>query len=330
MECAKLFKMAGVYNFAAACVCGVVVQRPVGENVISQQKKATLPKQRLDTLLVDLNLCSSRQLAQRLIRAGEVQVNQQVIDKPGTEVETTAQIQIKEKSPYVSRGGEKLAKALEVFGIHAAGRICLDGGISTGGFTDCLLQAGAKRVYGVDVGYGQVAWSLRNDQRVVLRERTNLRHLQPADLYDNSPPLAPPYQGGEIEEAVYADLGVVDVSFISLTKILDAFWNLLQEPREVVLLVKPQFEVGRERVGKKGVVRDPNDQANAIFQVLEAAQNLGWAYKGLTWSPLTGPAGNIEYLLWLGMDSQIPPPDLDALKQITQTAQRELAKSKLL
>lgn len=262
-------------------------------------------KQRLDTLLVDFNLCSSRQLAQRLIRAGEVMVNQQVIDKPGTEVETTAEIQIKEKAPYVSRGGEKLAKALEEFAIPVEGRICLDGGISTGGFTDCLLQAGAKRVYGVDVGYGQVAWSLRNDERVVLRERTNLRNLQPADLYGDAQP---------------ADLGVVDVSFISLTKILEALWNLLRSPREVVLLVKPQFEVGRERVGKKGVVRDPNDHADAIAQVLQVAQKLGWAYKGLTWSPLTGPAGNIEYLLWLGMESLVQLPDLATIKQITQSA----------
>ncbi len=276
-------------------------------------------------------------------------VNQQVVDKPGTEVETTAEIQIKEKSPYVSRGGEKLAKALEEFAIPVQGRICLDGGISTGGFTDCLLQAGAKRVYGIDVGYGQVAWNLRNDERVVLRERTNLRHLQPADLYGEPPPtppyqggetgqdLSPPYQGEETGQdlsppypdgetgGVYADLGVVDVSFISLTKILDALWNLLRSPREVVLLVKPQFEVGRSRVGKKGVVRDPNDHADAIFQVLQSAQNLGWAYKGLTWSPLTGPAGNIEYLLWLGMDSQTPTPDLVAIKQITQSAQRALA-----
>jgi 23S rRNA (cytidine1920-2'-O)/16S rRNA (cytidine1409-2'-O)-methyltransferase len=267
-------------------------------------------KKRLDTLLVDLNLCSSRQLAQRLIRAGEVMVNQQVIDKPGTEVATTAEIQVKEKLPYVSRGGEKLAKALEEFGIAVEGRICLDGGISTGGFTDCLLQAGAKQVYGIDVGYGQVAWTLRNDQRVVLRERTNLRHLQPADLYGDAQP---------------ADLGVVDVSFISLTKILDALWNLLRSPREVVLLVKPQFEVGRSRVGKKGVVRDPNDHADAIAQVLQAAQKIGWAYNGLTWSPITGPAGNIEYLLWLGMDSQAPPPDLDAIQQITRSAQKALA-----
>ena len=271
-------------------------------------------KQRLDTLLVELDFCSSRQLAQRLIRAGEVMVNRMVVDKPGTEVETTAEIQVKERSPYVSRGGEKLAKALDEFSISVEGRVCLDGGISTGGFTDCLLQAGAKRVYGIDVGYGQVAWNLRNDERVVLRERTNLRNLQPADLYGNSP-----YQGEETGD-IYADLGVVDVSFISLTKILDALWNLLQAPREVVLLVKPQFEVGRERVGKKGVVRDANDHADAIFQVWESAQKLGWLYKGLTWSPLTGPAGNIEYLLWLAMDSLVLAPDLAAIKQITQSA----------
>jgi 23S rRNA (cytidine1920-2'-O)/16S rRNA (cytidine1409-2'-O)-methyltransferase len=272
-------------------------------------------KQRLDTLLVDLNLCESRQQAQRLIRAGEVRVNQQLVDKPGTEIETTAEIKINEKSPYVSRGGEKLVKALDEFGIAVAGRICLDGGISTGGFTDCLLQKGAKRVYGVDVGYGQVAWTLRNDDRVILKERTNLRYLQPADLYGE--PLG---IDEEDKEEIYPDLGVVDVSFISLTKILEALWNLLQAPREVVLLVKPQFEVGRERVGKKGVVRDPKDQAGAIAQILLAAQNLGWVYQGLTWSPITGPAGNIEYLLWLGMDSQIQSPDLSEIQDITQLA----------
>jgi len=254
-------------------------------------------------------LCSSRQLAQRLILAGEVTVNQQVIDKPGTEVETSAQIQIKERSPYVSRGGEKLAKALKVFAIPVTERICLDGGISTGGFTDCLLQAGAKQIYGIDVGYGQVDWRLRNDPRVILRERTNLRYLQPVELYGN---------------AELANLGVVDVSFISLTKILPALWQLLLYPREVVLLVKPQFEVGRSRVGKKGVVRKPEDQASAISQVLQAAQQMGWQYCGLTWSPLLGPAGNIEYLLWLGMDSHKPPPDLEVIKQVTQSATQVL------
>jgi len=272
-----------------------------------------LAKQRLDTLLVELDLCPSRTLAQRLIQAGEVRVNQQVIDKPGTEVETTAQIQIKERSRYVSRGGEKLSHALEVFPIPLEGRICLDGGISTGGFTDCLLQAGAKKVYGIDVGYGQVDWGLRNDPRVILRERTNIRYLTPAQLY-----------GDSTAAEVYPDLGVVDVSFISLTKILPALWELLQPPREAVLLVKPQFEVGRSRVGKKGVVRDPKDHADAIAQVLQAAQQLGWQYRGLTWSPITGPAGNIEYLLWLGMDSQTSAPDKDAIAQVTQAAYKEL------
>ncbi|MEQ8754791.1 MAG: TlyA family RNA methyltransferase [Coleofasciculus sp. G1-WW12-02] len=272
-------------------------------------------KQRLDTLLVDLNLCESRQQAQRLIRAGEVRVNQQLVDKPGTEIETTAEIKIAQKSPYVSRGGEKLAKALDEFGIAVEGRICLDGGISTGGFTDCLLQRGAERVYGVDVGYGQVAWRLRNDHRVILKERTNLRYLEPADLYGESLEV-----DKEDKEGIYPDLGVVDVSFISLTKILKALWNLLQAPREVVLLVKPQFEVGRERVGKKGVVRDPKDQAGAIAQVLPTAQDLGWLYQGLTWSPITGPAGNIEYLLWLRMDSQIQSPDVSEIQYLTQLA----------
>jgi len=239
-------------------------------------------------------------------------VNQQVVDKPGTEVEVSAQIQVKQRSPFVSRGGEKLARALQAFQISVTARICLDAGISTGGFTDCLLQAGAGRVYGVDVGYGQVAWSLRQDARVVLRERTNLRNLKPEDLY---PPNQP-----------YPNLGVADVSFISLTKILPALWDLLQAPREVVLLVKPQFEVGREKVGKKGVVRDLQDQAGAIAQVLESAQNLGWQYSGLTWSPLLGPAGNIEYLLWLQIDSSAAAPALAEIEQVTQIAQQALKK----
>ena len=271
-----------------------------------------MPKQRLDTLLVELELCSSRTLAQRLIQAGEVRVNGQVVDKVGTEVDSNAQIQVKAKLPYVSRGGEKLAKALSVFAIAVTDRICLDGGISTGGFTDCLLQNGAKKVYGVDVGYGQVDWGLRNDDRVVLSERTNLRYLKPQELY----------QGAEI-----ADLTVVDVSFISLTKVMPALWQLLIPPREAVLLVKPQFEVGKSRVGKKGVVRDPKDQADAIFHVLQAALEIGWQYRGLTWSPLQGPAGNIEYLLWLGMSSQTPPIDQMAITQLAIMAHQDLTSS---
>jgi 23S rRNA (cytidine1920-2'-O)/16S rRNA (cytidine1409-2'-O)-methyltransferase len=271
-----------------------------------------LVKQRLDTLLVDLGLCVSRQQAQRLIQAGEVTVDGKLVDKPGTEVEVAAEVKVKERSRFVSRGGEKLAKALQEFAITVEGRVCLDGGISTGGFTDCLLQAGAKLVYGVDVGYGQVDWKLRNDPRVILKERTNLRYLTPDELYGVSP-LAE--TGGD-----YADLVVVDVSFISLTKVLPALWRLTQPQREAVLLVKPQFEVGKSRVGKKGVVRDPKDHADAIAQVLQAAVELGWYYKGLTWSPVTGPAGNIEYLLWLGMDSEIAPPNLEAIQEVTKSA----------
>ena len=277
-----------------------------------------MTKQRLDILLVEKNLCSSRAAAQRLIQAGEVFVNDLLIDKAGTEVNVAAIIKLKERSRYVSRGGEKLAKALDQFAIPVSGRICLDGGISTGGFTDCLLQAGAKRIYGIDVGYGQVDWGLRNDSRVVLRERTNLRHLTPEDLYNETLP--------ETEEG-YADLAVVDVSFISLTKVLPAIWLLTQPPREAILLIKPQFEVGRNRVGKKGVVRDYRDQANAIFQVLEAAKEQGWCYGGLTWSPITGPKGNIEYLLWLNLESKTPAPDLNVIEKITRSAFSELKRN---
>jgi 23S rRNA (cytidine1920-2'-O)/16S rRNA (cytidine1409-2'-O)-methyltransferase len=260
-----------------------------------------LSKQRLDVLLVELNLCASRALAQRLIRAGEVRVNQEIVDKPGTEVVVTDKIEVKQKPPYVSRGGEKLIKALKTFKIDVRERICLDGGISTGGFTDCLLQSGAKLVYGIDVGYGQVAWSLRNCDRVILKERTNFRYLTIAELYGDATP---------------ANLGVMDLSFISLTKVLHTLWDLLIFPKEVVLLVKPQFEVGREKIGKKGVVRNPKDRASAIFQVWQAAAQLGWQYYGLTNSPLQGPAGNIEYLLWLKAGEAKTSLTLQAIEQI--------------
>ncbi|MGB3200329.1 MAG: TlyA family RNA methyltransferase [Nodosilinea sp.] len=270
-----------------------------------------MAKQRLDALLVERGLCESRQQAQRLIRAGEVQVNHAVVDKPGTAFAADVELLVKARSPFVSRGGEKLAKALDEFPIVPKGRIVLDGGISTGGFTDCLLQAGAEQIYGIDVGYGQVAWALRQDPRVILRERTNLRHLTPEQLYG--------------EQDSRPDLGVMDVSFISLTKVLPAFWALLVPPREVVLLVKPQFEVGRDRVGKKGVVRDPGDQAAAIARVLASAQSLGWTYQGLTWSPLVGPAGNIEYLLWLSQGAEpTPVPALDDLKTLAIDARLSL------
>ncbi len=270
-----------------------------------------MAKQRIDLLLVEREFCDSRQQAQRLIRAGDVQVNRQVIDKPGTDVPVDAEIHLKARSPYVSRGGEKLAKALETFPITVQDRICLDGGISTGGFTDCLLQNGAKQVYGVDVGYGQVAWALRTDPRVVLKERTNLRHLLPENLY--------------LPDAQWPDFGVMDVSFISLTKVLPAFWALLLPPREAILLVKPQFEVGKDRVGK-GVVREVKDQAWAIATVLKSVQDLGWHYQGLTWSPLSGPAGNVEFLLWVGMRENALVPEMNELVAIAQAAQTQLKK----
>ena len=260
---------------------------------------------------MERDLCSSRQQAQRCIRAGEVKVNQRIIDKPGTEVEITAEIELKAKPPYVSRGGLKVEKAIKCFKIAVKDRICLDGGISTGGFTDCLLQAGAKQVYGVDVGYGQVAWSLRQDPRVILKERTNFRYLTPEQLYQDQP---------------RADLGVMDVSFISLTKVLEPLWNLLVEPREVILLIKPQFEVGRSRVGKKGVVRDPQDHSQAVYQVLQTAYTLGWSCCGLTASPITGPAGNKEYLAWLRCDRGFQYYSLDIITQLTRGNISELVR----
>ena len=267
-----------------------------------------MAKQRLDVYLVEQGLCESRQQAQRCIRAGEVKVNEVVIDKPGTTIKDDAVVVLKQKSPYVSRGGEKLAKAIKEFGVEVCDRICLDGGISTGGFTDCLLQNGAQQVYGIDVGYGQVAWKIRQDPRVVLRERTNLRHLTPEELYEDN--------------ASKPDLGVMDVSFISLTKVLPAFWNLMMGTRECVLLVKPQFEVGKEKIGKKGVVRDPKDHAEAIWQVYMAAQQLGWHTKGLTWSPIRGPAGNTEYLLWLIVNEPDIELDKNTIVKLTEDACR--------
>jgi 23S rRNA (cytidine1920-2'-O)/16S rRNA (cytidine1409-2'-O)-methyltransferase len=242
-------------------------------------------KERLDLLLVERGLYVSRQIAQRSIQAGLVKVGDRVVDKVGTPIPRDAEITITAVSRFVSRGGEKLAKALAEFGIGVAGRVCLDGGISTGGFTDCLLQAGAKLVYGIDVGYGQVDWKIRSDDRTIIRERTNLRHLTPEELYKPTD-LRP-------------NLTVVDVSFISLSKVLPALTQLLDRPAEAILLIKPQFEVGKELVGKNGVVRQPSAHISAIEGTIDAAKLLDWQVAGLTYSPITGPAGNIEYLLWL-------------------------------
>ena len=263
------------------------------------------PKQRLDLELLSRGLVPSRRQAQQLIRAGKVRDGVgTVLDKPGIEVAAALELRVEQPPRFVSRGGEKLLAGLEAFPIQLSDRVCLDGGISTGGFTDCLLQQGASRVYGVDVGYGQTAWSLRTDERVVLRERTNLRHLQPEQLYGEDDP--------------WPTLAVTDVSFISLRLILPALHRLLQGPgAEALVLVKPQFEVGKERVGKGGVVRDPAAHRDAIETVIAAAADLGWNPQGLVASPITGPAGNHEYVLWLSEQPAAALPDLNQLVATT-------------
>ncbi len=242
-------------------------------------------RQRLDLELVAQGLAVSRQQAQQLIRSGRVRSGTAVLDKPGVAVRTGLALAVEQPPRFVSRGGEKLVAALDALPIRVEGRVCLDAGISTGGFSDCLLQRGAARIYGIDVGYGQTAWSLRSDPRLLLRERTNLRRLSAAELYGPADP--------------WPDLAVADLSFISLTLVLPALRALLLPRAEAVLLVKPQFEVGRERVGKGGVVRDAQAHADALEGVITAAEALGWSPAGVLASPITGPAGNHEYLLWL-------------------------------
>jgi 23S rRNA (cytidine1920-2'-O)/16S rRNA (cytidine1409-2'-O)-methyltransferase len=245
-------------------------------------------KQRIDLLLVQRGLASSRQLAQRLVMAGEVLVDGQPVTKPGTRVATSADIHVRERPRFVSRGGDKLEAALQVFDVQPDGRICADVGASTGGFTDCLLQAGAARVYAIDVGYGQFAWSLRNDSRVVVMERTNARYVE------------------KLPEPVA--LVVADVSFISLELLLPVFVGWMQPEAQAILLVKPQFEAGKRDVGKGGVVRDPEVHRRVLLEIAVAARDTGFAVCGLMRSPLLGPAGNREFLLWL----RLAPPSLSA------------------
>ena len=245
-------------------------------------------KSRLDLHLLTKGLAKSRQEAQRLIRAGKVKtVNGQILDKPGHEVLKNLEIEVTQPLRYVSRGGDKLAEALNQFPLNIKNRVCLDAGISTGGFTDCLLQSGAAKVYGVDVGYGQTAWSIRNDPRVVLFERTNIRYLTPEKLFNDGDPIP--------------DFAVADLSFISLKIVLPSIKSLLQRTQsELLVLVKPQFEVGKDKVGKGGVVRDHFLHAEAIQGVVKESKKCGWYPKGIIASPLKGPAGNQEYLLWMG------------------------------
>ena len=243
-------------------------------------------KERLDKLMVARNLAETRERARRLILAGQVLVDESVTDKPGSMVDEGATLRIRgEDLPYVSRGGLKLAHALETFPLTVAGRVALDVGASTGGFTDCLLQNGAAQVYAVDVGYGQLAWKLRQDPRVVCLERTHICRLDPA-LLDPRP-----------------DLAVIDASFISLEMVLPCTLTQLQRPSELVALVKPQFEVGRQGIGKGGVVRDPELHREAVAKVTACAEQSGCRVLAVCESPVRGPKGNREFLLHLRSDA---------------------------
>ncbi|WP_130837013.1 TlyA family RNA methyltransferase [Lachnoclostridium sp. Marseille-P6806] len=255
-------------------------------------------KTRLDILLMERGLAPTREKAKACIMAGIVYVNGQREDKAGTgfdpDPEHTA-IEIRGQAlRYVSRGGLKLEKALAVFPISLRGKTCMDIGASTGGFTDCMLINGAARVYAIDVGYGQLDWKLRNDPRVVCMEKTNFRYLTRRELEE-----ADEKAGGE-DPAALPEFASCDVSFISLSKILPAARDILPMEGEMVCLIKPQFEAGRDRVGKKGVVRDPAVHEGVIRRVAEYAEAAGFCVRGLDYSPIRGPEGNIEYLLWLG------------------------------
>ncbi len=238
-------------------------------------------KQRLDLMLVEQHLAPSREKAKAVIMAGLVYVNGQKEDKPGSTFPEEAKVEVRgQTNPYVSRGGLKLEKALQTFDVSVEGKVCTDVGASTGGFTDCMLQYGARKVYAIDVGKGQLDWKLRQDPRVVCMEKTNIRYVKPSDI-------------GEPVE-----FSSVDVSFISLTKVLKPIREYLQDVGEVVALIKPEFEAGREKVGKKGVVRDPQTHQEVIKKIADFASKTGFASEDLTFSPIKGPEGNIEYLYY--------------------------------
>lgn len=266
-------------------------------------------KERLDILLVNRGLAPSREKAKALIMAGIVYVDGQKEDKAGSTFDTEKEIEVRGQTlKYVSRGGLKLEKAMDVWPIRMEGNICMDIGSSTGGFTDCMLQNGAAKVYAIDSGRGQLDWKLRNDERVVCMEKTNARYLD-REL---------------IPEPI--DFFSVDVSFISLSKILPPAFALLKEGGQAVCLIKPQFEAGREKVGKKGVVRDRKVHVEVIESVLADAQAIGFHILGLEYSPIKGPEGNIEYLVWLGRDCERPEdaPYIPSAEQITVKAHEVL------
>ncbi len=265
-------------------------------------------KERLDVLLTEKNFFESRARAKAMIMAGKILVNGQKIDKAGTLIDVDAEIRILgEEMPFVSRGGLKLQKALDVFKIILSGKIAADVGASTGGFTDCMLQHGAKKIYAIDVGYGQLAWKLRSNVQVVNMERTNIRNVTRKDISDE------------------LDFVSIDVAFISLEKVLPVVYDLLKESGEVVALIKPQFEAGRENVGKKGVVRDKKIHAAVVEKVLNFAASLGFEICGINFSPVKGPEGNIEYLAYLKKNFAAREIDLaEEILSVVESAHEEL------
>ena len=262
-------------------------------------------KKRLDVLLTEQGYADTRSKAQAIIMAGQVYVDGQKADKPGISYEESVPIEVRgDVCPYVSRGGLKLEKALRDFGVKPEGFVCSDSGASTGGFTDCLLQQGAKKVFAIDVGYGQLDWKIRSDPRVVVMERTNIRYVTPEELGE---PL---------------DLSVIDVSFISLKIVLPAIKNLLKPGQgQVLCLIKPQFEAGRDKVGKKGVIREPEVHKEVLDMFVELANRLEFTILGLTFSPVKGPEGNIEFLGHLTLEDKagIMPDTADVVRQAHET-----------
>ncbi|WKB37275.1 TlyA family RNA methyltransferase [Terrilactibacillus sp. S3-3] len=269
-------------------------------------------KERVDTLLVKKGLFPSREKAQRAVMAGMVYIENQRVDKPGSKIDSDSALHVKgDPLPYVGRGGLKLEKALRVFPFELNGKIMLDIGASTGGFTDCALQNGARKVYALDVGYNQLAWKLRQDERVVVMERTNFRYCTPDDFREGQPEAA-----------------TIDVSFISLTKILPALTHILCRNGDVIALIKPQFEAGRDEVGKKGVVRDPKVHESVLHGILHFAIETGYDVLGLDYSPITGGDGNIEFLAYLRLKNGKGENRLtEPIESIVAKAHRELKKS---
>ena len=266
-----------------------------------------MKKERLDVLLVEQGLAASRERAKRLIMAGQILVDEQRLDKAGTMVSAAANLRVVgEDLPYVSRGGLKLEKGMALFCVLLTDRVAADIGASTGGFTDCMLQNGAAKVYAIDVGYGQLDWKLRTDARVVNMERTNIRNVTPEML-------------GQL-----LDFASIDVAFISLDKVLPVVRRLLTSDGAVIALIKPQFEAGKERVGKNGVVRDPQVHEDVIRQVLTVAETQGFIPAGLTFSPVKGPKGNIEYLLYLRMQGEAVSDELLSVSAVVAEAHRTL------